>query len=183
MRKSERPDERSSATISLKVVIISSRPPLPRVEKERRARRGVSLRIFWLLMMVWWMISRSWVFVGCLQAAMSARRKVSVLPEGYFPMKLVWGLAFHDSETGEGFIGERGIRLVERGVGRHAEVISAGKNYIARGIVNTGDQSGCGVRAKGVAGGLEVGGGDGGDWGYIREGIVKGESGVYNGVV
>ncbi len=93
------------------------------------------------------------------------------------------GLAFHDSETGEGFIGERGIRLVERGVGRHAEVISAGKNYIARGIVNTGDQSGCGVRAKGVAGGLEVGGGDGGDWGYIREGIVKGESGVYNGVV
>lgn len=56
-------------------VIVSSLPPLPKVEKESKATRGAEERILLALVMVWATISVSCSGVGCLQAAMSARRK------------------------------------------------------------------------------------------------------------
>ncbi len=78
-----------------------------------------------------------------------------VLAGGHVGKKVELGVATHDNEAGESF-----IRLLRLGVGRHLEMVAAGKDDVAGAMFDAGDHSTSGAVLDHLAGGSEVGRGN-----------------------
>ena len=78
-----------------------------------------------------------------------------VLAGGHVGEKVEFGVATHDNEAGESF-----IRLLRLGVGRHLEMVAAGKDDVASTVFDAGDHGISGAVLDHLAGGSEVGRGN-----------------------
>ena len=78
-----------------------------------------------------------------------------VLAGGHVGEKVEFGVATHDNEAGESF-----IRLLRLGVGRHLEMVAAGKDDVAGTVLDASDHGIGGAVLDHLAGGSEVGRGN-----------------------
>ena len=78
-----------------------------------------------------------------------------VLAGGHVGEKVEFGVATHDNEAGESF-----IRLLRLGVGRHLEMVAAGKDDVAGTVLDASDHGIGGAISDHLAGGSEVGRGN-----------------------
>lgn len=81
-----------------------------------------------------------------------------MLTGGHVGKKIKFGIAAHDGEAGESL-----IRVISFGVGRHCEVVAAGEDNVASGMLDAGNHSVSGASLDHLAGSAEVGCGEGGD--------------------